>query len=99
MPANPKIVREQDPDYLKYIRLQPCIITSQLAEAHHTKSRGSGGSDYGSVPLSRFLHTVCHTMGDKSFQEKYNIDFDKEIIRLLIGFIKILKRREKEIKK
>jgi len=92
MPADQKVKREQDPDYLKYIRLQPSLLAGQKAEPHHTKTVGAGGSDYLAVPLTRFLHDVCGKMGIKSFQEKYEISFDKEIIRLLIGYIKEIKK-------
>ena len=94
MPANPKIKREIDEDYLKYIRSQSCIISGQIAEPHHTRTRGASGSDYCAVPLSRILHTEIHAIGRYAFREKYGVDFNKAIIRLLIGYIKQLKARE-----
>jgi len=87
----PKHKREIDEGYLEYIRQQPCLVTYQTAEPHHTVSRGSFGSDYLTVPLSRKHHTECHQIGKNTFQKKYGIDFDTEIIRLLIGYIKGLK--------
>lgn len=85
----PKLKREVDKAYLRYVREQPCIISSQKAEPHHTVSVGAGGSDYLSVPLSHILHVECHAIGKDTFQEKYGVSFDKEIIRLLTNYIRI----------
>jgi len=92
MNEHKKPIREIDKDYLAYIRKQLCLITEQEAEPHHTKSRGAGGSDYLAVPLSRKKHTECEMIGKNTFQYKHYISFDKEIIRLLIGYIKKLKQ-------
>jgi len=93
MPANPKKIREEDKEYLEHIRRQPGLIEGADIVVHHTDSVGSGGSDYLTVPIP-FKHHVpgVHTMGEKTFQEAYNIDFKAEIIRLLISFIKEIKR-------
>ena len=88
MKSNPKQIIETSKNYLEYIKEQSCLITCQKAEPHHTISRGSFGSDYMTIPLSCKLHTECHAIGRATFQEKYGISFDKEIIRLLIGYIK-----------
>ncbi len=87
MKPNPKQTRETDPEYLKYIRHNCCLILCQKAEPHHVKSVGSGGSDYLTVPLSRELHSECHQIGQATFQEKYLISFDKAIERLLGEYI------------
>lgn len=88
MKLSPKQIREIDEGYLEYIKQQPCLITGQKAEPHHTVSRGAGGSDYLAIPLNREKHTECEMIGKNTFQEKYNLNFNKEIIRLLIGYIK-----------
>lgn len=88
---DPKTKREVNKGYLKFIKQQPCIISESKGEPHHTDSRGSGGSDYRAVMLSRILHAECHAIGKDTFQKKYSVSFDKEIIRSLILYIKQLK--------
>ncbi|MCK4669546.1 DUF968 domain-containing protein [Candidatus Bathyarchaeota archaeon] len=83
----PKPKREIDKAYLQYIRSQHCIVSNQKAEPHHTRSRGAGGSDYLSVPLSHILHVECHAIGQATFQEKYRVSFDRAIERLLLDYI------------
>lgn len=91
----PKIKREIDKDYLNYIRHEPGLIEGNSIEAHHTISVGAGGSDYLAVPIPSKHHKPgIHTMGKDTFQKKYNINFDKEIIRLLIGYIKKLRQKK-----
>jgi len=93
MPANPKIIREEDKEYLAYIRKQPGLVEGTDIVAHHTISVKAGGSDYLTVPLPIKHHIPgVHQMGKDTFQELYNINFDKKIIRLLIGYIKEIKR-------
>jgi hypothetical protein len=89
----PKQKREIDKDYRKSINNDPCIISGQEAEDHHTVSVGSGGSDYYIVRLNRPLHTECHTVGKNTFQRKHRIDFRDYIIKSLIRYIKELKKR------
>lgn len=84
-----KPIREVDKDYLKFIRKEPCLITGLKADPHHTVSRGAGGSDYRAVPLNREKHSECENIGIKTFQKKYYLSFDREIIRLLIIYIKL----------
>jgi len=90
-----KPIRETDKDYLAYIKSQPCLVLNSECigdiVAHHTLSRGSGGSDYGAVCLCMNHHNNVHSLGKKTFQELYNINFNKEIIRLLVGYIKKIK--------
>ena len=91
----PKPIRETDKDYKSYIISKPCLVWNNecLGDivAHHSVSRGSGGSDYKAVPLCMRHHNDVHNIGWLTFQEYYNINFDKEIIRLLIGYIKKIK--------
>ena len=99
MKPNPKQARETDPDYLKYIREQPCLVYNcpNKASVHHDPSIGAGGSDYETLPLCDPLHHVegVHRMGKDTFQEKFNLNFDRERIRLLKGYIKKLKAEKK----
>ena len=93
MSANPKILRETDKEYLEYIRCQPGLVEGEDIVAHHTVAVGAGGSDYLTVPIPIKHHIPgVHTMGKDTFQKTYNINFDKEIIKLLISYIKEIKR-------
>ncbi len=88
MPANPKITRETDKEYLDYIRSHACLIGILCygkVEPHHDPTVGAGGSDYTSVPLCRKHHSEVGQIGKKRFQEKYGVNFDKERVRLLTG--------------
>ena len=93
MMPQPKIKREIDKAYLQYIKKQPCIITGQKAEPHHTQTRGAFGSDYSAVPLSRIPHSECHYIGQHTFQKKYGISFNESVTKLLINYIKLLKAK------
>lgn len=78
--------RETNEKYLVFIREQRCLISNQCigeVDAHHTKSRGSGGSDYSAVPLCRKHHTQYHTKGGVWFSKNYEIQMYQEIARLL----------------
>lgn len=53
--------------------MNQCLICRKLAEIHHIKTRGSGGSDepYNLVPLCREHHTEIHTKGNSFMANKY----------------------------
>jgi len=91
MPSDPKQKREVDKEYLKFIRRHSCLCGVECmgkVEAHHTTTRGAGGSDYKAIPLCIKHHYTVGNMGIETFQENYFINFDTEIIRLLIEYIK-----------
>ena len=76
--------------YLDFIRKQPCIITGSFPSVpHHTSKAGIGlkGSDYLTVPLKPELHNELHTIGQKTFQDKYSVDFRAWIDYLLSAYI------------
>ena len=78
--------REVDTPYTEFIKTQPCLIgvgcIGQIIN-HHTKTKGSGGSDREQVPLCGGRHhPEVHTIGRDTFQKKYNINFGEEIKRL-----------------
>lgn len=78
--------RIQDRKYLKFVREQPCAVTGAYGcDPHHflTGGMGTKGSDYATIPLTRELHDELHNHGMKSFQTKYQIDFWKEMARLM----------------
>jgi hypothetical protein len=90
--AFPKPVRETDPDYLRFIRRQGCLLHSQIAaESHHVKTRGAGGSDFRTVPLCRQHHKECHDIGRLNFEVKYGLDFNLEMVRLLESYLSAFK--------
>lgn len=76
--------------YLRFVRQQPCIVTGSVPTvAHHTSKAGMAlkGSDYLTVPLKPELHSELHTIGQETFQRKYNIDFGTSIAHLLSVYI------------
>lgn len=87
--------RQEDKDYKKYIKSQPCIVGYDCMgdiSAHHVISVGAGGSDYQTVPLCVKHHIPgVHTMGKATFQAIHGLSFNKEIIRLLTSYIIALK--------
>jgi hypothetical protein len=94
MPANPKITRETDKEYLDYVRSHACLIGILCygkVEPHHYPTVGAGGSDYTSVPLCRKHHGEAHQIGRQKFQKKYGLSFTDEQVRLLIGFTRLQK--------
>lgn len=68
--------REIDELFLAFIRRQSCAVPlcGKLAEPHHLKTRGAGGSDLTCIPLCRYHHMDVHNIGTKRFNEKHNVD-------------------------
>lgn len=94
MISYPKNKRETDKAYRKYIERQLCIVGFDClgdAISHHIETVGSGGSDYSCINLCMKHHNEVHTIGKDTFQKKYRIDFNRERVRLLIGYIRKLK--------
>ena len=89
--------RYENKVYVEYIKQQPCCVTGMMimnqdtgnieSDPHHTKSKGAGGSDLSCVPLLHELHQECHSIGQNTFQEKYNIDFKDIQIKCMQRFI------------
>lgn len=85
--AFPKPSRLKSRAYLNWIRRQPCLVDYVVAQAHHTTSVGSGGSDFRTVPLCHRCHRELHRMGQQSFEAKHRLDLAEAVIRLLETFI------------
>ena len=86
----PKQPPNKDPAYLSWVRKQPCVITGKTpCEAHHFKSRGSGGGDYTALPLITEEHVRCHMVGAKTFWLDY--DIKQIIIDHLTRYIKSMR--------
>lgn len=80
--GQPKKLRTKAPDYLEWIRQQPCIVTGQLSgpgfkrvDPAHCDTVGSGGSDFTALPLSRLYHSEQHNLGMDTFAKKYGLDY------------------------
>lgn len=82
---SPKPQRIEDEQYRAFVRKHPCLITGQDAQAHHflTGGMGTKGSDYATVPLSPEAHRELHDIGQKAFQEKYDVDLWKAMAYLM----------------
>ena len=92
-----KPVRYKNEAYKEYIKQQPCCVTGMMivnqdtgnieSDPHHTISKGAGGSDLSCVPLLHELHQECHSIGQETFQKKYDIDFKEVRLKLLEKWI------------
>lgn len=64
-----------DPAYLDWIHTLPCCVTGQRpVVAHHVRSRGAGGTDRQTVPLTDALHREGHQVGWRTFETRYGVD-------------------------
>jgi len=76
-----KPVRELDAEYIKFIHGFACVVCgSYPVHAHHTKTRGAGGSDLTCLPLCYEHHMGrfgVHCLGRIHFQAKFRVDFEK----------------------
>jgi hypothetical protein len=72
--------RETDPEYVKWIHEWECVVFTcgrpWPVHAHHTKTRGAGGSDYSCIPLCPVHHLQVHNKGVKTFQAMHKADFE-----------------------
>ncbi len=85
MTAIPKKVREEDPDYLKWIKWHACLLLARDTclgpiDPHHVTPVSLGGSDRETLPLCRLHHDLANRR--EWFENLYKIDFDAEIGRL-----------------
>lgn len=75
---------ERSPDIARYVYLclahKKCCVTGKKAELHHVDAVGMGRDrkeivhlGYRVLPLCREKHTEAHTLGQKSFEEKYHL--------------------------
>jgi hypothetical protein len=90
----PKPHRETNKKYLAYIKTLPCACRDNTCVGdivpHHTKTKGSGGSDYMTIPLCHTHHQRIHTEGKISLQIYDGMVIGDEILKNLIGYIKRL---------
>lgn len=91
--AVPKPRRIRDPEYVRHLREMPCAVCvhtgekqTSRTEAHHVKTRGSGGGDDTAVPCCSRHHKHFHLIGRKSFAARYGIDLAKLAAQLYADF-------------
>ena len=81
--------------YLKYIRNLPCLVCGRPAVPHHVETGGTAMkcSDYRTIPLCQGCHTssnyAIHKLGKSKFEKEFNIDINREMIKLLEDFIEL----------
>ena len=80
---------ERDPNYLKFIRLCPCIACGLHRwgmQAMHTGSHGIGqkASDLDALPGCPACHRELQEIGPVKFQWKYHLDF--EALRTMFNY-------------
>jgi len=94
MVADPKPTRETNKNYLAYIKTLHCLCKNSACTGdiapHHVFTRGSGGSDYETIPLCAYHHNEAHNTGRNTFARKYIMDYTEEFLRCLVGYIKRL---------
>ena len=81
----------RNPAYVAFVRTMPCLVCWRMpTEAAHVKSRGAGGNDVGNVvPLCHEHHVEQHTIGIRSFEQRYNLE-----LALVAGAIEQVWTRE-----
>lgn len=79
--------------YLKFIRNQNPLVFTLGGDvvAHHVRINNGGGtglkpSDYRTLPICSIDHQELHQMGEKSYWSSKDIDYDKEVIRLMLKY-------------
>lgn len=79
----------RSPEYLAFIRRQPCCVTGVIGEDIHPHHLGGDGgtalkgSDFLCVPLRWDQHSRLHEVGQVSFQEETGVDLYFEATRFL----------------
>jgi hypothetical protein len=91
MPVVGKPKRYEHPNYLAFIRSLPCVACDYpVTDAHHLKTRGSGGSDLTAIPLCRQHHTQIHTEGTRTAMERWSLDPTSIRLALLEKYVESL---------
>ena len=80
-----KLTSVKNDDYIHWIKSLKCIVTQSSAtdwmaiDPHHVNDKTGGSAkfnDYRAIPLRHDLHVELHNIGTKTFQKKYNVDFE-----------------------
>lgn len=94
MTAVPKPERIRDEQYKAWIRRQPCLCGcgSTKNHAHHHGRPGElpRSNDFRTVPVDSRIHGLMKAPGwsEKRVAQEYGIDFEKEIDRLKMAYLK-----------
>lgn len=91
----PKPMRKELPEYLKYIRQQPCLVAKcyRRVEAAHIVFNGQGRlsskvQDTQTVPLCRTVHhRQYHRIGREAFEREHGLNFYQSIIDFMTDYI------------
>lgn len=88
----------EDKEHLQEVRSRmTCLICGgENPDAHHLESRGSLGSDYSVVPLCRRHHAEYHSMGLKSFNDKYGRDLWHDCWKIIVEKVGLHGKRDLE---
>jgi hypothetical protein len=87
----PKIITEECPEFLEWIRQQRCVRGHWgPCIAHHQQARGHGSkgkkvSDFRAVPMCFDCHALYHQHGRSSFWG--STDFEAVILQLNLDFL------------
>ena len=82
--------RVTDEGFLTFVRSRYCCVPGCVApdtDPHHTKSRGSGGSDYTAIPLCRVHHNEIHVIGSWRFETLRGLGLATVSINLLEEYL------------
>lgn len=91
---SPKPSREIDETFLDFVREQNCSVCHtrghglSFVQAHHLKTRATGGSDYTATPLCAGHHSEWHQLGDRKFSEAHGVNLwrvNADLLRRYIG--------------
>jgi len=80
-------------DYKSWAKKRPCLVNNIVGvDGHHIRMKHNCGMglkppDEYIIPLDHELHMELHTMGVKSFEEKYSISLEKELVKLHNKFV------------
>lgn len=67
----------QSEKFKAFIKTFPCLICGSQSVPHHLQKNANMSqkpSDFETVPLCSNHHAELHTLGEKQFEGKYNID-------------------------
>jgi hypothetical protein len=72
----PKSHRKIDEELIREVSKQACVVCGKrpAGEAHHIKTKGSGGGDYiwNLCPVDRFCHQRFHSKGLNHMVRRFN---------------------------
>jgi hypothetical protein len=94
-----KDIIDRDKEYLIFVREHRCIVCGKkCTQAHHIEKEGLGikCSDYKTVPLCEACHTGDYgveLIGRREFEKNHLIDFNLEVIKLQMEYIRRLKNK------